>query len=56
MSYPPPPPPATTYLSTTPEIPWKKIVRDLGTVFGQTVMTRGFLGKAYGRYRGFSRW
>ncbi|MEM2373593.1 MAG: YbjQ family protein [Thermoproteota archaeon] len=45
MSYPPQPPPAPIYLSTTPEIPGKKIVRSLGIVFGQTVRTRGFLGR-----------
>jgi uncharacterized protein YbjQ (UPF0145 family) len=45
MSYLPPPPPGPVYLSTTPEIPGKKIVRSLGIVFGQTVRTRGFLGR-----------
>ncbi|MEM3390358.1 MAG: heavy metal-binding domain-containing protein [Thermoproteota archaeon] len=46
MAYsPPPPPPGQIYLSTTPEIPGMKIVRSLGVVFGQTVRTRGALGR-----------
>lgn len=33
------------YLSTTPEIPGMKIVKSLGIVFGQSVRTRGALGR-----------
>jgi len=41
----PPPLPGQIYLSTTPEIPGMRIVRSLGIVFGQTVRTRGALGR-----------
>jgi len=45
MEHPVPPPPGQIYLSTTPEIPGMRIVRSLGIVFGQTVRTRGALGR-----------
>ncbi|MCX8183706.1 MAG: YbjQ family protein [Crenarchaeota archaeon] len=41
----PPPPPDQVYISTTPEIPGMRIVKSLGIVFGQTVRTRGALGR-----------
>lgn len=40
-----PSPPSQIFLSTTPEVPGRRIVKSLGIVFGQTVRTRGVLGR-----------
>jgi len=41
----PPPPPDQVMLSTTHDIPGKRTVKCFGIIFGQTVRTRGALGR-----------